>query len=291
MRKGIILAGGTGSRLYPLTFSITKQLLPVHDKPMIFYPLSTLLQLGLKEVLIISTEKDMPLFQNLFGNGSRFGISIDYRIQERPNGIAEGFIIAEDFLDQKPCVFILGDNLFIGSMDQKKFTNEYLRDNGATIFTYKVNDPQRYGVVNVDKNNNPIDIIEKPKNPKSDNAVTGLYFYDSSVAHIAKSLTPSNRGELEITDINKMYLKKNTLFVKSLDNDMTWLDAGTIKSLYEASNFIRALEERTGKKIGCLEEIALSKKLISKGYLKKIIPTFGSSEYGKYLKQVYEKKL
>lgn len=289
MRKGIILAGGAGTRLYPLTFSVTKQLLPIHDKPMIFYPLSTLLELGVEDILIISTEKDKPLFENLLGTGYNLGISIKYQTQNKPNGIAEGLIIAENFLAQNSCVLILGDNLFIGSMAQRKFYKHFSRINGATIFTYKVHDPERYGVINFDKNQNPISIIEKPKNPQSNNAITGLYFYDGSVTQIAKTLSPSDRGELEISDVNKIYLKNKNMFVQNLDDDVTWLDAGTISSLYEASSFVKTLEERTGKKIACLEEIALSKKLITLDQFKEITSNYGSSEYGQYLKNIIKK--
>ena len=288
MRKGIILAGGSGSRLYPLTLSVTKQLLPIHDKPMIFYPLSTLLELGIKEILIISMSKDKSLFQNLLGNGESLGVKISYKIQDKPNGIAEGLILADEFLSQESCVFILGDNLFVGSMQQEKFKQELDREKGATVFTYKVHDPERYGVVTLDTTGNPINIKEKPKNPKSNDAITGLYFYDGSASKIAKTLKPSLRGELEITDVNKKYLKNNLMFVKKLDDDVTWLDAGTINSLYEASNFVRAIEERTGKKIACLEEIALSKKFINPDKLQNRLHTYGSSEYGEYLKKILD---
>jgi glucose-1-phosphate thymidylyltransferase len=288
MRKGIILAGGSGSRLYPLTLSVTKQLLPVHDKPMIFYPLSTLLELGVKEILIISTSQDQSLFKNLFGDGKNLGIQISYKVQDRPNGIAEGLIIAEEFLCKEPCVFILGDNLFIGSFKQEEFQKELNREIGATIFSYKVNDPERYGVITLDENNNPLEIIEKPTEPKSNNAITGLYFYDGSAVQIAKKLKPSPRGELEITDVNKQYLKNDLLYSRNLDNNTTWLDAGTIDSLYEASSFVRAIEERKGKKIACLEEIAFTKKLISADGLKNSAERYGSSNYGKYLKKLLD---
>ena len=286
MRKGIILAGGKGSRLYPLTLSVTKQLLPIYDKPMIFYPLSILLQLNIKEILIISTEKDQIQFQNLLGNGSNFGVNFSYETQKDPKGIAEGLIIAEQFLANDPCVFILGDNLFIGSIDQKKYMNELLRTEGATIFSYKVKDPERYGVVTLNKENKPITIVEKPKNPISNNAITGLYFYDKNVCQIAKSLKPSYRNELEITDVNKIYLEKKLLNVKQLDDNITWLDAGTIESLYESSDIVYAIEKRTGKKIACLEEIAFNNKNISLEKLKEISVNYGSSEYGSYLRKI-----
>lgn len=286
MRKGIILAGGKGSRLYPLTLSVTKQLLPIYDKPMIFYPLSILLQLNIKEILIISTEKDQIQFQNLLGNGSNFGVNFSYETQKDPKGIAEGLIIAEQFLANDPCVFILGDNLFIGSIDQKKYMNELLRTEGATIFSYKVKDPERYGVVTLNKENKPITIVEKPKIPISNNAITGLYFYDKNVCQIAKSIKPSYRNELEITDVNKIYLEKKLLNVKQLDDNITWLDAGTIESLYESSDIVYAIEKRTGKKIACLEEIAFNNKNISLEKLKEISVNYGSSEYGSYLRKI-----
>lgn len=286
MRKGIILAGGKGSRLYPLTLSVTKQLLPIYDKPMIFYPLSILLQLNIKEILIISTEKDQIQFQNLLGNGSNFGVNFSYETQKDPKGIAEGLIIAEQFLANDPCVFILGDNLFIGSIDQKKYMNELLRTEGATIFSYKVKDPERYGVVTLNKENKPITIVEKPKIPISNNAITGLYFYDKNVCQIAKTLKPSYRNELEITDVNKIYLEKKLLNVKQLDDNITWLDAGTIESLYESSDIVYAIEKRTGKKIACLEEIAFNNKNISLEKLKEISVNYGSSEYGSYLRKI-----
>jgi glucose-1-phosphate thymidylyltransferase len=286
LRKGIILAGGKGSRLYPLTLSVTKQLLPIYDKPMIFYPLSILLQLNIKEILIISTEKDQIQFQNLLGNGSNFGVNFSYETQKDPKGIAEGLIIAEQFLANDPCVFILGDNLFIGSIDQKKYMNELLRTEGATIFSYKVKDPERYGVVTLNKENKPITIVEKPKIPISNNAITGLYFYDKNVCQIAKTLKPSYRNELEITDVNKIYLEKKLLNVKQLDDNITWLDAGTIESLYESSDIVYAIEKRTGKKIACLEEIAFNNKNISLEKLKEISVNYGSSEYGSYLRKI-----
>jgi len=286
LRKGIILAGGKGSRLHPLTFSVTKQLLPVYDKPMIFYPFSVLLQLNVKDILIISTEKDQNQFKNLFGNGENYGVNISYEIQRTPKGIAEGLIIAEEFLAKDPCVFILGDNLFIGSMEQKRFSDVFFQTEGATIFTYKVNDPERYGVVTVDKSNKPISIIEKPQNSSSNHAITGIYFYDNNACKIAKSIKPSNRNELEITDVNNVYLKNKILNVKSLDTNITWLDAGTIDSLYESSNIVSAIEKRTGKKIACLEEIAFLNKNISLDKLKKISLSYGSSGYGDYLKKI-----
>ena len=291
MRKGIILAGGTGSRLLPLTFCITKQLLPIHDKPMIFYPLATMMDLGVKEILIVTTEYDQPLFKKLLGNGQHLGINLFYKIQKKPNGIAEGLIIGEDFLSGDSSVFILGDNLFIGSINteivKKAFSNKY----NTTIFTYAVTDPERYGVVTLDEQNQPLDIIEKPKIKVSNNAVTGLYFFDGNAPNLAKTLVPSGRNELEITDLNKIYLKNRLLKVLKLDNQITWLDAGTINSLYEATNFVSALERRTGKKIACIEEIAFLKKYINLDQLKKIRLRYDKSDYGSYIQNIINKCL
>lgn len=286
MRKGIILAGGAGSRLFPLTFSVTKQLLPVHDKPMIYYPLATLLELGVKEILIICMQKDQQQFYNLFGNGNSLGVNICYEIQNEPNGIAEGLIIGESFLKSNPCIFILGDNLFVGQMNKIKLDTEISRKKGACIFTYKVHDPERYGVVEIDNKNQPLKIMEKPKNPISNNAITGIYFYDGYASKIAKTLLPSKRGELEISDLNQHYLDKNLLSVINLDSFITWMDAGTIKSLYEASNFVSAIENKLGKKIACLEEISYLKGNISFTQYNSIIPRYGSSQYGDYLKKM-----
>ena len=288
MRKGIILAGGAGSRLYPLTFSVTKQLLPIHDKPMIYYPLSTLMNLGVKDILIISTVNDEINFKNLLGSGNDLGINLSYLTQEKPNGIAEGLIIGEKFLSGDSCVFILGDNLFIGSFEQQIIQNELKRKYGATIFTYKVMDPERYGVVVLNDDHKPIKLIEKPQNFISNRAITGIYFYDNEVVNIAKSLQPSKRNELEITDLNKYYLNNKSLNVVSLEKNFSWLDAGTVASLYEASNIVSALEARTGEKIACLEEIAYKKKYIKLSSLKKIRHRYGKSEYGQYLDKVIE---
>lgn len=289
MNKGVILAGGSGTRLFPLTFSVTKQLLPVHDKPMIYYPLSTLLELDITEILIITTKDSLKQFQNLLGNGHELGIRIDYEIQDRPNGIAEGIIIAEKFLNNESFVFILGDNLFIGSLLKLNQKKKFNINNGATIFSYNVYDPERYGIVSLDKMNNPIKIIEKPKQYVSDKAITGLYFYDKNAPKIAKNLSPSLRNELEITDVNKYYLKKNTLNVIPIDDYVTWLDAGTVNSLYEASNFVSAIEKRTGKKIGCIEEIQFNKNIINKKDLENIKKRYGNSEYGNYLQNIINK--
>ena len=286
MRKGIILAGGHGSRLYPLTFSVTKQLLPIHDKPMIYYSLSILLELEIKEILLITTREDQNRFKSLFGDGTNFGIKLFYEIQDKPNGIAEGLIIAEKFLSQSPCVFILGDNLFLGENVKDTFKKELDKKYGSTIFTYQVIDPERYGVVSVDKNGEAIKIIEKPKKFISNQAITGIYFYDKHAPQIAKSLKPSERGELEITDVNQYYLSKQLLKVVSLNQNTTWLDAGTISSLYEATNFVKTIEKRTGKKIGCLEEIAFTTKKINKKKLIICRKKYGKSEYGQYLENI-----
>ena len=286
MKKGIILAGGSGSRLLPLTFSVTKQLLPIHDKPMIYYPLSTLMDLGITDILLISTNEDKHLFQKLFGDGSGLGVKISYEIQAKPNGIAEGLIISEKFIDNDPFVFILGDNLFVGSIGKKQLKKSLSKKIGATIFSYKVKDPERYGVVEIDKSGNPIDIIEKPQKPNSNQAITGLYFYDSNACKIAKQLNPSSRNELEISDVNKYYLKEKLLTVIQLDKDVTWLDAGTINSLYEATNFVSALELRTGQKIGCIEEIAFTNNKIDINQLKNLIVKYGNSDYATYLKNI-----
>lgn len=289
MRKGIILAGGHGSRLFPLTFSVTKQLLPIYDKPMIYYSLSILLELDIEEILLISTIQDQNQFKNLLGNGSDFGVNISYEVQEKPNGIAEGLIIGEKFLSNSPCVFILGDNLFIGPNVKKVFKNEYYNNNGSTIFTYQVKDPERYGIVSIDENGKALSIIEKPKEFISNNAITGIYFYDENAPQIAKSLKPSKRNELEITDVNQYYLSKQLLKVVSLNQDITWLDAGTIGSLYEASNFVETIEKRTGIKIACLEEIAIKTNKINLNVLVKRREKYRNSEYGIYLDNLIKK--
>ena len=245
-----------------------------------------MLDLDIKDILIISTEQDQPQFKNLLGDGSNFGIHLSYSTQHKPNGIAEGLIIAEKFLCGDKCVFILGDNLFIGSFAQSKIKEELKKEKGATIFTYNVEDPERYGVISIDLNGQPIDIVEKPKKFISNNAITGIYFYDQHAVSIAKSLKPSNRNELEITDVNKKYLEKKLLRIVNLDKNITWLDAGTINSLYECSNFVSTIEKRTGVKIACLEEIAYLKEYISLSALKKNRFRYGSSEYGLYLDKV-----
>tara|TARA_B100000941_G_C28505438_1_gene557036 strand:+ start:2208 stop:3080 length:873 start_codon:yes stop_codon:yes gene_type:complete len=285
--KGIILAGGLGTRLYPSTKVVSKQLLSVYDKPMIYYPLSILMISEIKDILIISTPIDTPLYKNLLGNGKNFGLNINYLIQEKPEGIAQAFIIAKGFIAKDDVCLILGDNIFYGngfSKLLKKSIKNCKDQKKATIFGYYVNDPERYGVVSFDLNKKVTKIEEKPTSPKSNYAVTGLYIYPSSVVDIAMSVKKSNRGEYEISDINNIFLKMKKLNVELLDKDFVWLDTGTHESLLEASNFIKAVENRQGSKIACIEEIAYKKKFISKIKLKKIIESINKSEYGIYLR-------
>jgi glucose-1-phosphate thymidylyltransferase len=280
--KGIILAGGAGTRLYPLTQICCKQLLPIYDKPMIYYPLSVLLLAGIKEILIISTPKDIDSFKNLFGDGKNFGINLEYAVQKEPKGIPEAFTIGEKFIGKDKVCLILGDNLFFGEgfvEMLKKASSNF----GATIFGYYVNDPERFGVVEFDENKKVLSLEEKPKDPKSNYAITGLYFYDNSVLDVVKNLKASPRGETEITDLNKEYLDKGDLNVELLGRGFAWLDTGTPKSLAEASEFVRIMETRQGLKLGCIEEICFKKNYISKKQLEKLVLTFKNSEYGKYL--------
>ena len=283
MRKGIILAGGLGTRLSPLTLTVSKQLLPIHDKPMIYYSLTTLIQLGINDILIICKQDDISNFQKLFGNGSELGIKISFEIQNTPRGIAEGLIIAELFLSGNPCVFILGDNLFVGNLTKNKYQYILDKEDGACIFTYKVKNPHRYGILELDINNTIKKILEKPKFTKSNNAITGIYFYDKYASKIAKTLTPSKRNELEISDLNNTYLSNNKLSFEKLDGSITWLDAGTISSLYEASNLVKAIEQRTGSKIGCIEIASFEMNNIDLNQLKKLQIKLKNSEYGKNL--------
>ena len=268
--KGIILAGGKATRLYPITKAVSKQLLPVYNKPMIYYPLSVLMLAGIREILIISNNETLPLIEKLLGNGSKLGIKIEYALQEDPKGLAEAFIIGETFIGRDNVALVLGDNIFYGHGFSKILTEAALRGEGATIFGYYVKNPQRYGIVELDKDNNPVSIAEKPEKSKSNWAVTGLYFYDNEVIKIAKSIKPSKRGELEITDINEIYLKKGVLKVELLGRGYSWLDAGTYESLLDASMFIKTLEERQGVMIGCLEEIAYRNGYITKENLIKL---------------------
>ncbi len=289
-RKGIILAGGKGSRLHPLTQSISKQLLPVYDKPMIYYPLTTLMLAGINEILIITLAKDIKNFQRLLGDGSNFGISIQYAIQEAPNGIAEAFIIGESFINSTTCALILGDNLFYGDSLMTQINHNYLNMKGSTIFAYRVSDPERYGVVEFTNDGQVISLEEKPKFPKSKYAVTGLYYYDETVVERSKKLIPSKRGELEITDINDQYLKEGTLNVQIMGRGTAWMDTGTIDSLYEAGGYIRTIEKRQGLKIGCPEEVAWRLKWINNEKLEAIAKPLTNNSYGKYLMNLLEEK-
>lgn len=288
MRKGIILAGGSGTRLYPLTAALSKQLLPVYDKPMIYYPISTLMLAGIREILIISTPEDTPRFQQLLGDGSQWGLDFHYAVQPHPGGLAQAFIIGKSFLQNQPCVLILGDNLFFGNeLSQLLKTAEEEKD-GATIFAYKVHNPQRYGVVEFDKDKRPKGIVEKPIVPKSRYAVTGLYFYDHQVCDVAADLKPSARGELEITDVNNYYLKQGTLHLEIFGRGIAWLDTGTFESLLEASVFIQTIQHRQGVKIGCLEEIAYRMGYIPSIQLEKIAHAMRDSEYASYLLELLD---
>lgn len=285
--KGIILAGGTGSRLYPVTIPICKQLLPIYDKPMIYYPLSTLMLANIRDILIISTPEDIECFEKLFYDGKKFGLNIQYKIQEKPNGIAEAFIIGEEFIGDDDVSLILGDNIFYGN-SLIKLLQKAKENKGATIFAYYVKDPQRYGVVEFDKEGKALSIEEKPEIPKSNYAVTGLYFYDNEVVSIAKNLTPSKRGELEITDVNREYLKRKKLNVKLMGRGYAWLDTGTHASLIEASNFVKTVEERQGLKIACIEEIAFSQNFIDREQFKSLAESLKKSSYGEYLLHILE---
>jgi glucose-1-phosphate thymidylyltransferase len=278
--KGIVLAGGSGTRLHPLTLAVSKQLMPIYDKPMIYYPLSTLMSAGIREILIISTPNDLPLFRKLLGDGSSLGCKFEYAVQADPNGLAEAFIIAEDFIGNDKVALILGDNIFYGTgLDQ--LLQDNTNPDGGIIYAYHVHDPERYGVVDFDTNGQVKSIEEKPKHPKSNYAVPGIYFYDNDVVDIAKSITPSHRGELEITDVNNAYLKKGKLNVSILDKGTAWLDTGTFNSLMQASQFVEVIEERQGLKIGSIEETAYKMGFISKDQLKKITEPFLKSGYAK----------
>lgn len=281
--KGIILAGGSGTRLYPLTQTISKQLLPVYNKPMIYYPLSVLMLAGIQEILIISTSTDIDRFYQLFADGKHLGLRIKYAIQKEPNGLAEAFIIGEEFIDNEPVALILGDNIFYGHGLTSTLKKAAKLEEGAAIFAYSVKDPHRFGVVEVDKELRAVSLEEKPANPKSNLAVTGLYFYDSSVVDIAKSLQPSDRNELEITDINRVYMKKGALHVHQLGRGYAWLDAGTPESLLQASTFIETVESRQSLMVGCIEEIAWRKGYINRCQLLEIAYGISNSQYGQYL--------
>lgn len=290
MTKGIILAGGSGSRLHPMTLAASKQLMPVYDKPMIYYPLATLMQAGIRDILIITTPEDAPMFEKLLGDGSSWGIHLSYAQQPKPEGLAQAFLIGEDFIGDSRVCLILGDNIFYGHQIEETLRSAVNQERGASVFAYYVTDPERYGVVQLDADNNAIDLEEKPAKPKSHYAVTGLYMYDNDVIDIAKNITPSARGELEITDVNKVYLERKSLKVELFERGTAWLDTGTVQSLLDAAVFIRVLEERQGLKIGCPEEIAYRQGFIDRAQLAALAKTLEKSGYGAYLQQLLEEE-
>ena len=289
--KGIILAGGSGTRLYPLTMVTSKQLLPVYDKPMIYYPMSVLMMAGIRDILIISTPNDLPNFERLFGDGSSLGINLSYKVQPSPDGLAQAFILGEEFIDGDSCAMVLGDNIFYGDGLGKHLKEAAARQDGATVFGYYVNDPERFGIVEFDGNGKAISIEEKPEHPKSNYCVTGLYFYDKNVCEYAKSIKPSARGELEITDLNRIYLEKGKLNVVTLGRGYAWLDTGTMDALSEATEFIKVVENRQGIQISAIEEIAYRNKWITKEQLLEHAARYGKSPYGAHLKQVADGRI
>lgn len=289
--KGIILAGGSGTRLYPLTLVTSKQLLPVYDKPMIYYPMSTLMMAGIRDILIISTPTDLPNFERLLGDGSSLGINLQYKVQPSPDGLAQAFIIGEDFIDNDSCAMVLGDNIFYGGGLGKHLKEAAARQDGATVFGYYVNDPERFGIVEFDADGKAVSIEEKPEHPKSNYCVTGLYFYDNRVCEYARSIKPSPRGELEITDLNRIYLEQGKLNVVTLGRGYAWLDTGTMDALSEATEFIKVVESRQGIQISAIEEIAYKNGWISKEQLLEHAARYGKSPYGAHLKQVADGKI
>lgn len=289
--KGIVLAGGSGTRLYPLTMVTSKQLLPVYDKPMIYYPLSTLMLAGIKDILIISTPTDLPNFERLLGDGSDYGINLSYAVQPSPDGLAQAFLIGEEFIGDDSCAMVLGDNIFYGNGISKQLKEAANRENGATVFGYYVNDPERFGIVEFDENGKAVSIEEKPANPKSNYCVTGLYFYDKRVVEMAKKVKPSARGELEITDLNRLYLEDGSLNVVTLGRGYAWLDTGTMDALSEAAEFVRVIEDRQGIQISAIEEIAYKNGWITKEKLLESADRYGKSPYGKHLKDVADGKI